>query len=148
MPMRTTRTPDARRRVSRTGRALGLLFLAAVIFQPHPKPAAAGAPFKMADTLVCTIETSTNSAEIGKKISLSGLTSDAPKAVFENFIRSAMVRIFESEATLVIQLVATISGSVDTIVIDKQSGRFAHTAAGAFPAEVHALSEIGTCRSE
>lgn len=148
MPLRTTRTPDARRRVSRTGRALGLLILAVGLFHLHANPALADPPFKMADALVCTIETSTNSAEIGKKISLSGLTSDAPKAVYENFIRSAMVRIFESEATLVIQLVATISGSVDTIVIDKQSGRFAHIAAGAFPAEVHALSEIGTCRSE
>jgi len=124
------------------------LLLAAVIFQPYPSPASAGAPFKMADTLVCTIETSTNPSEIGKKISLSGLATNTPTAVFENHIRSAMVRVFESEAALVIQLVATISGSIDAIVIDKQSGRFAHIAAGAFPADVHALSETGTCRSE
>ncbi|MCU0560124.1 MAG: hypothetical protein MUD16_08010 [Desulfobacterales bacterium] len=102
----------------------------------------------MADALVCTIEASTAPGDIGKKITLSGLTTEAPKAVFENHIRSAMVKLFESDATLVIQLVATVSGSVDTIVIDTRSGRFAHTAAGSFPAELHAVAETGTCRPE
>jgi hypothetical protein len=59
-----------------------------------------------------------------------------------------MVKLFESEKTLVMQLVATISGSVDTIVIDKLTGRFAHTAAGSFLAGVHAIAETGSCRSE
>jgi hypothetical protein len=36
---------------------------------------------------------------------------------------------------------------MDTIVIDTISGRFAHTAAGAF-LEVHAIAETGTCRPE
>lgn len=40
---------------------------------------------------------------------------------------------------------AAISGSVDTLVIDKISGRFAHTAAGSF-LDVHAIAETGTCR--
>ena len=145
--MRNARPPDAGCRAI-MGSAFARFLLAAVILQAYPNPAAAEAPFKMTDTLVCTIETSTTPSEIGKKINLSGLATDAPKSVFENHIRSAMVRIFESKDTLVIQLVASISGSVDTIVIDKQSGRFAHIAAGAFPAEVHALSETGTCRSE
>lgn len=111
-------------------------------------PACAGPDFKMADTLTCTIEASSTPAEIGRKISLSGLTTETPMAVFENHIRSSMVKLFENDATLVIQLVATVSGSVDTIVIDKRGGRFAHTAAGAFPAAVHAVSETGTCRPD
>ena len=58
-----------------------------------------------------------------------------------------MPKVFESENTLVIQLIAAISGSVDTIVIDKANGRFAHTAAGSF-LDVHAIAETGTCRPD
>jgi hypothetical protein len=126
----------------------GLLLLAATIVDLQVNAAFAGPAFTMADSLVCTIERSTSPDDVGKKIVLSGLTTEAPRAVFDNYIRSAMVRLFESESTLVIQLVAKVSGSVDTIVIDKLSGRFAHTAAGAFPAELHAVSETGVCRPE
>jgi hypothetical protein len=100
--------------------------------------------FKMTDTLVCTIAASTQPAEVGKKITLRGLTTAAPQAVYENQVRAAMLKLFESDKALVIQLVAAVSGSVDTIVIDTISGRFAHTAAGVF-FEVHAIAETGTC---
>jgi hypothetical protein len=103
--------------------------------------------FTMADTLVCTIEASSSPAETGKKITLNGLTSATPQALYENHVRASLLRLFESDKTLVLQLVAAISGSVDTLVIDKTSGRFAHTAAGAF-LEVHAIAETGTCRPE
>lgn len=118
-----------------------------VLIAAAASPLWAGPDFKMADTLTCTIEASSTPAEIGRKITVSGLTTAASQAVFENHVRSSMPKIFESEKTLVIQLVAAISGSVDTIVIDKTSGRFAHTAAGAF-LDVHAISETGTCRPE
>jgi hypothetical protein len=101
----------------------------------------------MSDSLTCTIETSSTPAEIGKKIFLTGLTTAAPQVVFENHVRSSMVKLFESEQAVVIQLVAAISGSVDTLVIDKRSGRFAHAAAGSF-LEVHAIAETGSCRPE
>lgn len=111
----------------------------------NPLPTAA--QFRMSDTLICTIETSSTPAEIGKQISLTGLMTATPQAVFENHVRSSMIKIFESGQTLVIQLVAAISGSVDTLVIDKRTGRFAHTAAGSF-LEVHAIAETGSCRPE
>lgn len=111
----------------------------------NPLPAAA--QFRMSDTLICTIETSSTPAEIGKQISLNGLTTAAPRAVFENHVRSSMVKLFETGQTLVIQLLAAISGSVDTLVIDKRTGRFAHTAAGSF-LELHAIAETGSCRPE
>lgn len=123
-------------------RALVVLIAAAAT------PAWAGPDFKMADTLTCTVEASSTPAEIGRKFVVSGLTTETPKAVFENHIRSSMVKLFENDATLAIQLVATVSGSIDTIVIDKRRGRFARTAAGSFPAEVHAVSETGTCRPD
>ncbi len=139
---------DALRGGGRVGGVCRLLVFAWMLLPPQPDPALAGPGFHMADALVCTIEASTAPDEIGKKIALSGLATEAPKAVFENYIRSSMAKLFESDAILVIQLVAAVSGSVDTIVIDKRSGRFAHTAAGSFPAEVHAVSETGTCRPE
>jgi hypothetical protein len=110
-------------------------------------PLLAAAQFRMSDTLICTIETSSTPAEIGKQISLTGLMTAAPQAVFDNHVRSSMIKLFESGQTLVIQLVAAISGSVDTLVIDKRTGRFAHTAAGSF-LEVHAIAETGSCRPE
>lgn len=108
-------------------------------------PAASG--FTMSDSLICTIEASSAPVEIGRKIALTGLSTAAPQVVFENHVRSSMVKLFESDRTVVIQLVATVSGSVDTLVIDKRTGRFAHTAAGAF-LEIHALAETGICRPD
>jgi hypothetical protein len=110
-------------------------------------PSLAASEFKMSDSLTCTIEASSTPEEIGKKIFIAGLTTAAPQAVFENHVRSSMVKLFESEQTVVIQLVAAISGSVDTLVIDKRTGKFAHTAAGSF-LEVHAIAETGSCRPE
>jgi hypothetical protein len=124
-----------------------LLRTLALLIAAASSPLWAAQDFKLADTLTCTIEESSTPAEIGKKITLNGLTTGAPQAVFENHVRSAMPKVFESEKTLVIQLVAAISGSVDTIVIDKTSGRFVRTAAGSFLG-VHAVAEVGTCRPD
>ena len=125
----------------------GLFLIGMILCHTIGNPPPAAAEFRMAEALSCTIETSSTPAEIGKMISLSGLATAAPQVVFENHVRSSMVKLFESEQTLVIQLVAAISGSVDTLVIDKRTGRFAHTAAGSF-LEVHAVAETGSCRPE
>jgi hypothetical protein len=132
-------------RHSITSRQLFLILLIFSHILGNPSLAASG--FTMSDALTCTIEASSTPGEIGKKISLSGLLTAAPQAVFENHVRSSMVKLFESEQTVVIQLVAAISGSVDTLVIDKRTGKFAHTAAGSF-LEVHAIAETGSCRPE
>jgi hypothetical protein len=126
---------------------LGCFLMAMILSHALGNPSLAASEFKMSDSLTCTIETSSTPEEIGKKVSLTGLTTTAPQAVFESHVRSAMVKLFESEQTVVIQLVAAISGSVDTLVIDKRTGRFAHTAAGTF-LEVHAIAETGSCRPE
>ena len=131
------------RPITRFGFYLMVMILSHLLGDPPPS----AAEFRMADALSCTIETSSTPAEIGKKISLSGLMTAAPQVVFENHVRSSMIKLFESGQTLVIQLVAAISGSVDTLVIDKRTGRFAHAAAGSF-LEVHAVAETGSCRPE
>ncbi len=125
----------------------GFFMIVMILSHTLGNPPLAASGFAMSDSLTCTIETSSTPAEIGKKISLSGLTTAAPQVVFENHVRSSMVKLFESEQTLVIQLVAAISGSIDTLVIDKRTGRFAHAAAGSF-LEVHAVAETGSCRPE
>ena len=59
------------------GRAL-VVFIAAAI----ALPLWAGQDFKMADTLTCTVEAAATPAEIGRKITVSGLTTETPKALF------------------------------------------------------------------
>jgi hypothetical protein len=125
-----------------------LLLLAVIVSYPVVCSAPAAAEFKMPDALTCTIEASSNPGDIGRKISLNGLMTASPVVVFENHIRSSMAKLFESDKILVVQLVAAVSGSVDTIVIDKATGRFAHTAAGSFLTDVHAVAETGSCRSD
>jgi len=130
------------------GKATGIGALSLAFFiAAGLSPLSAEEGFKMADALICTVDESTQPAEIGKKIALNGLATAAPQAVYENHVRASMLKVFESDKALVIQLVAAVSGSVDTIVIDKIGGRFAHTAAGSF-LSVHALAETGTCRPE
>jgi len=139
--------PDKSNALNRPITRFVFFLIAMILSHTFGNPPLAAAEFRMSDTLVCTIETSSTPAEIGKKISLTGLMTAAPQAVFENHVRSSMVKLFESGQTVVIQLVAAISGSVDTLVIDKRTGRFAHTAAGSF-LEVHAVAETGSCRPE
>lgn len=139
--------PDRRNALNRPITRFVFFLLVMTLSHALGNPPLAAQEFHLSDTLVCTIEASTTPAEIGKKISLSGLLTAAPRAVFENHVRSSMAKLFETEQTLVIQLVAAISGSVDTLVIDKRTGRFAHTAAGSFLG-VHAIAETGSCRPE
>jgi hypothetical protein len=138
---------DKSKAMNRPIAGFGFFLTVMVLWHAPGNPPPAAAEFRMSDALTCTIETSSAPVEIGKKIALTGLTTAAPQVVFENHVRSAMVKLFESDQTVVIQLVATVSGSVDTLVIDKRTGRFAHTAAGAF-LEIHALAETGRCRPE
>jgi hypothetical protein len=135
------------RALNRPIACFGFYLMVTILSHAFGNPPMAFAEFRMSDALICTIEASSAPAEIGKKIAITGLATAAPQAVFENHVRSTMVKLFESEQTLVIQLVAAVSGSVDTFVIEKRTGRFAHTAAGSF-LEVHAVAETGTCRPE
>lgn len=127
--------------------SLRAALIVAILSYALGSPTLAAADFRMSDALTCTVETSTAPADIGRKIALTGLATATPQVVFENHVRSSMVKLFESDRTVVIQLVAAVSGSVDTLVIDKTTGRFARTAAGAF-LKIHAVAETGSCRPE
>ena len=102
--------------------------------------------FQMADNLSCRIEASSHKADIGQTISLLALTSEKPKVLFSGSGgTSPMQKLFESDDTLVVQLVASISGSTDTVVLNMKNGTFARSTAGNF-AGVSASAGIGSCK--
>lgn len=101
--------------------------------------------FRMSNNLMGTILQSSDRKEIGQKISFIGLESGEPKVLYENGVTSPMQNVFESERTLTVQLVASASGSVDTFIIEKKSGKFARATAGSF-AGVYSSAALGTLK--
>jgi len=101
--------------------------------------------FIMTDTLMCTVMNSSDREEIGERITLMGLTTKYPSAKHESGVTSPMKKVFESESTLTIQLIASGSGSVDVFVIDKKNGHFSRAEAGSL-AGVYSASSLGICR--
>jgi len=99
--------------------------------------------FVMANNLMGIVVKSSDSADVGKKITFVSLDSAAPKVVFESGMTSPVQKVHEDDASLTLLLVAPMSGSVDAFVIDKKTGRFARAAAGSFTG-VHALASVGT----
>ncbi len=123
--------------------SLGLLFACGINLDSSSLPL--NKQFVMADNLMCTIKDSSDKKEIGKKITLMGLTTTQPKAKFESGTTSPLQRVFESESALTVLLIASGSGSVDAFVIDKKNGHFSRAAAGSF-AGVYSSASIGTCQ--
>jgi hypothetical protein len=101
--------------------------------------------FVMADNLMCNVKDSSDKKEIGKKINLMGLTTTQPKAKFESGVTSPLQKVFESESTLTVLLIASDTGSVDAFVIDKKNGHFSRASAGSC-AGVYSLASIGICQ--
>jgi len=79
--------------------SLGLLFACGSNLDSSSLPL--NKQFVMADNLMCTIKDSSDKKEIGKKITVMGLTTTQPKAKFESGFTSPLQRVFESESTLI-----------------------------------------------
>ena len=110
---------------------------------PDSIPMASGYRYK--NVLACKIIYSSNQKEINDPIIIQDILSSDPTATFKNGITSPMKKIFENVETLVIQLIATGSGSVDTIVIDKATGIFSRASSGSF-AGSYAIAYRGNCQ--
>jgi len=123
--------------------SFGLLFACGSSLDSNSLPL--NKQFVMADNLMCTIKDSSDKKEIGKKIALMGLTTTQTKAKFESGVISPLQKVFESESTLTVLLIASGSGSVDAFVIDKKNGHFSRATAGSV-AGVYSLASIGTCQ--
>lgn len=101
--------------------------------------------FVMSKNLVGSVVKSSDKKEIGKKISFINLHTESPGVLFESGGTSPMQKIFEDDKILVIQQVASGTGSIDTFLIDKKTGKFARTASGSL-AGIYAHASIGICK--
>ena len=95
---------------------------------------------------MCEIEKSTVEEDIGEFIALTDLETENPIAIFPNGGRSPMKRISNKDDILVIQLVASGSGSTDTITLFKSNGKFEREAKGNIGGN-YSESWKGQCRS-
>jgi len=92
------------------------------------------------------MEVSSHKPAVGETVSLLALTSEKPKVLFSSSgVTSPMQKVFESDDTVVIQLVASTSGSTDTVVLNKKNGTFARSSSGNFFG-VYASAGIGSCK--
>lgn len=109
-------------------------------------PSTLGEPgFVMSDNLMGTLIKSSSHDQIGDKVTFVGLNSNQPKVVFESGTTSPLQKIYESERTLTLILVALGSGSIDSFVIDKKTGKFARVTAGNVYG-VYATAAVGTIK--
>lgn len=101
--------------------------------------------FIMTDNLMCKILVGSDRNKTGNKITLMGLLSEKPKVKYGSGATSPMQKVFESESTLTIQLIASGTGSVDTFVINKKTGHFSNAVAGSL-AGVYSYAAVGACK--
>jgi hypothetical protein len=97
------------------------------------------------DTVKCRIDQSWGNGVRENFFYLTGLKTDSPKAIFEGGSSSPLTVAFNDNHTLTLLLVASASGSVDAIVIDKATGQFARSAAGSLLG-LYSSSQLGTCK--
>ena len=101
--------------------------------------------FIFTDNLFCKILYSTDKEDSGKNLSFLGLKTTEPKILFESGLTSPMTKVFETDELLVIQLVASGSGSVDTFHLDKEKGTFVRVSSGICAGE-YAMASKGNCK--
>jgi hypothetical protein len=127
---------------------LGLAFLVSGILVAAGFPVrgiSANEGFVMKDNLMCTVESSSERDDRGSRISLLGIKGPAPKVLYESGVTSPMKTLWESDTSITIQLVAGGTGSVDTIVVDKTTGKFSRATAGSLVG-VYSSPQQGRCR--
>lgn len=106
--------------------ALLLLFAAGLDSKKiNPSPS-----FVYSDNMMGTILQSSEKREIGKKISFISVSGENPTVLFESGQSTPVQKVFESDETLTLLLVASGTGSIDGFVIDKKTGIFSRISAG------------------
>lgn len=98
------------------------------------------------NTSMCRIDSSSIKKDIGEFIALTDLKSEDPVAIFPDGMRSPMKKVSENNNILVIQLVASASGSTDMITIFKDTGKFEREAKGNVGGSYSEMWK-GQCRS-
>lgn len=89
--------------------------------------------FALASSMHCEVASATNPDDVGESIDFLDVDSETPRVQFgATGVRSPMKRIVETEGLLILQLVASGSGSIDTLTLDKSTGLFVRTYSGDF----------------
>lgn len=101
--------------------------------------------FIMSDNLSCTILASSDAKQIDRIISLINLNTNEPKVLFEEGGTSPFKKVYETDDRLVIQLIATGTGGVDTIFVNKENGVFARSSVGSILG-TYAIAQKGNCK--
>jgi hypothetical protein len=87
--------------------------------------------FAIQKTIPAIFLESTDKKEKGEKIYFLDLDTDEPKVLFyDTESRSPFKKIYEDDDTIVIQLVASATGSIDTFIIAKKNGKFVRLSGG------------------
>ena len=82
----------------------------------------------------------------GKNVSFVGLNTNQPRVLFPSGSGSQLFqKKYETDRTLVIQLVASWTGSTDTFTINKVDGTFSETGAGTILGG-YTFTRTGTCK--
>jgi len=100
--------------------------------------------------LLCDVATDESSDNIGdsykgKTITITGLLGDEQRVIYPHGGSSPMKKIFDSESTVTIQLVASGSGSTDTFTVNKKTGEFTETGQGNVGGP-YSFTRAGNCR--
>jgi hypothetical protein len=82
---------------------------------------------------------------VGEVLTVINLRSDQPRVSFQTGVTSPVQRVYEDDSSVTLILIASGTGSIDAIIIDKESGKFARVQATKF-AGVHATAAIGIFR--
>lgn len=85
--------------------------------------------FIFGNTTMCINEKS-QLDEIGETMAMTDLEKENPIVIFPSGGRSTMKKISETDDILVIQLVASLTGSTDVITLFKKSGKFERESKG------------------
>jgi hypothetical protein len=100
--------------------------------------------FALTDNLMCKVHQASDPAEVGQSVALLNLNGQDPRVLFASGVSSPVQIVFNSKETVTLLPVASGTGSVDAIVLDKASGTFARAVAGS-SLELYAGAQLGTC---
>ena len=93
--------------------------------------------------LVCKVN---KGDQKNRGFTISNLQSKSVKVVWHDTgMSSPFQKVSEDDLILTLLLVADGSGSVDTIIVEKETGKFSRVAAGGFVG-LYTIESIGTCR--
>lgn len=100
--------------------------------------------FQFQPTLSCQIKISDNKDEIGKNLSFTSLDTPNPQVTYEGSAAVILDKVYDNNGRIIVQAVAGGNASVDTYLINKETGVFGKTSTGDFWG-IYAMAAKGYC---